>query len=430
MRLFIITLAFILASSAYAQTSIEKVSRNLAKHKYNKIYRCFDANMKSKVPKEQLQSLWEQIELGAGNLVSVEEVKSEQMDESVRQTATLKFDLAALRIVMSENQKGEINGLFISQLGYAPPKYGQDLRLGKKFINFMSDGFMLSGELMVPADCNNCPLVILVHGSGPNDKDETIGANKVFNDIALGLAANGIASYRYDKRFKLYPELMKKQFDLYDETINDAIAAYNLLKADTSLHLGNYYMLGHSLGAYAMPLIADSIADLKGAVLFSANARKLEDLIEYQMHYLTAWDGEVTKEEQKIIDENIVKAENIRTGNFTDTTSAEALLAYWPGLWWKGVANYNPVEQVQQNTKTPFLILQGEKDYQITMVDYNLWIEGVGNQPNVEMKSYPGLTHLFTPTEAEHPGPNDYFLPNNVNKDVIWDIADWIKKME
>ena len=189
-------------------------------------------------------------------------------------------------------------------------------------------------------------------------------------------------------------------------------------------------MLGHSLGAYAMPLIADSLSDLDGAILFSTNARKLEDLIEYQMHYLTAWDGKVTKEEQKIVDENIVKAENIRTGNFTDTTSAEALLAYWPGLWWKGVANYNPIEQVQQNTKIPFLILQGEKDYQITMVDYNLWIEGVGNQPNVQMKSYPGLTHLFTPTEAEHPGPNDYFLPNNVNKDVIWDIADWIKKME
>lgn len=430
MRLFTTLLSFTLLLNLCAQTTIERVSWNLAKHKYNKIYRCFDATMKEKVPKQQLQSLWEQIESSGGKLVSIVDVKKEAMDESMRQTATLKFELVALKMVLSEDEKGKINGLFISQMGYAPPKYGQDLRLGKKFINFMSDGFMLSGELMVPAECNNCPLVILVHGSGPNDKDETIGANKVFYDVALGLAANGIASYRYDKRFKLYPELINKQFDLYDETINDAVAAYNVLASDTSLHFGKYYILGHSLGAYAMPLIADSITGLKGAILFSANARRLEDLIEYQMHYLTAWDGEVTKEEQKIVDENIAKAENIRTGNFTDTTSAEALLAYWPGLWWKGVADYNPVEQVQQNTKIPFLILQGEKDYQITMVDYNLWVEGVGNQPNVQMKSYPGLTHLFMPTEAEHPGPNDYFLPNNVSQQVIWDIADWIKKME
>jgi hypothetical protein len=93
------------------------------------------------------------------------------------------------------------------------PSYGKDLVTGKKYISFQSRSFNLSGELMLPINCNKCPLVILVHGSGALDKDETIGPNKVFYDLALGLASKGIATFRYHKRFSTYPELMEEPFD-------------------------------------------------------------------------------------------------------------------------------------------------------------------------------------------------------------------------
>lgn len=419
----------VLLSIANAQTSsIEKVAECLSKHKYNKVFKSFDDNMKSKVPKSKLQELWEQMENSAGNLVGIEEIELTELDGGSRQKAVLKFDRAALKISLRENEKGKISGLFISQLGYQIPDYAEGLGTGKQYINFLSAGFNLSGELVIPLECNQCPVVILVHGSGPSDKDETIGPNKVFYDLAMGLASKGVATYRYDKRSKLYPETVSGQFDLYDETINDAIAAFKTLKSDTSLKFGKYVMLGHSLGAYAMPLIADSLgSELNGAILFSANARKLEDLIEYQMDYLTNFDGELSAAEQKIIKENTIRAENIRTNNFTNETSAEDLLAYWPGTFWKGISGYSPTQTLKQNKNTPFYILQGEKDYQITMTDFEIWRKEVGAQANVSMMSYAGLTHLFTPTKADLPGPNDYFLPNNVDYKVILDIADWVK---
>jgi len=427
-----ITLLFIvLSSSVFAQTRIQDVSLLLAKHKYNKVFRCFDDNMKSKVSKEQLSTLWEQLESTVGQYKEVKNVKTTSLDEGIKQKGLLQFEAGALEMALSTNAEGKISGLFISQLGYEAPEYAKNLGTGKKYTNFESHGYNIPGELVIPLECNECPLVVLVHGSGPNDKDETIGPNKVFYDLAMGLASKGVATYRYDKRSNIYPETLTGQFDLYDETINDAVSALLHIQKDTSLHFGKYVMLGHSLGAYAMPLIADSLGDLiNGAILFSGNSSRLEDLIDYQMEYLTSFDGEISKAEAKIIKENTERAQNIRTNDYTDSTSAELLLGYWPGKFWKGIDNYSPVSTLSANKKMPFFIMQGEKDYQIPMKEYEKWQEVVGTQPNVTMRSYPGLTHLFTPTQAERSSPQDYFSPNNVDFQVIWDMADWVKYVE
>lgn len=430
MRVFPVFIIILTSIISWSQSTVQQVVKKLNKHKYSQVYRCFDQNMKNKVPVADLKKLWEEMELSAGDFLSIDDVEVKPQEGGSKQTAVIKFDLAALKVILAENKDGEIVGLYITQLGYTPPVYAEGLGTGKKYINFFSDGFELSGELVIPLDCKKCPVVILVHGSGPNDRDETIGPNKVFYDIALGLASQGVASYRYDKRSKLYPEVLEEQFDLYDETINDAIAAFYTIKNDTSLDFGSYVMLGHSLGAYSMPLIADSLSsDLTGAVLFSANARKLEDLIEYQMDYLTGFDGVINKEEATIIEENRKKAENIRTGQYTLETKSEDLLAYWPGTFWKRISTYNPVTTLTGNVDFPFLILQGEKDYQITMTDFGIWKSATKGLKTVQLKSYPKLTHLFSPTDADRSSPGDYFLPNNVDYKVIQDIAKWAKEL-
>lgn len=428
MRGIFLVLVSVVMFSVSAQSLMEDVVANLNKGKYNRLYRCFDATMKENISKKQLEEVWENLVTSAGDLKSIDNIKTEDRDGGIRQTGILKFENSSVKMILSQNEDEKLSGLFITQLGYQPPSYALGLGTGKKRINFFSDSLELEGELIIPIECNNCPVVILVHGSGPNDKDETIGPNKVFYDLAMGLASKGIATFRYDKRFHTYPELMSKQFDLYDETINDAIAALKTLQNDTSLQFGKYAMLGHSLGAYAMPLVADSLSNsLDGAILFSANARRLEDLIDYQMKYLTGFDDLITDDEEQIIIENTARARNIRNGDFTDSTSSENLLAYWPGAFWKGIANYDPVATLKDNSKTPFLILQGEKDYQITMEDFAIWKEEVGDKSNVQMQSFPGLTHLFTPTDAERGSPQDYFAPNNVSEGVIDVIAEWVK---
>lgn len=413
-----------------AQTQIEDIANSLGKHKFKKVYRCFSDNMKNKISQEQIEKIWKGLEETGGSYVALENIETKEKEGGSFQTGLVRFEELAMRLELSTNEDDEITGLFVRQLGYAPPKYAEGLGVGKEYITLESHGYSLPGELVIPLNCTNCPVVILVHGSGPNDKDETIGPNKVFFDMAMGLARQGVASFRYDKRSKVYPEMLNEQFDIYDETINDAISAFKVLKNDTSLYFGKHILLGHSLGAYAIPLIADSLGgELDGAILFSANARRLEDLIEYQMEYLTNYDNEIDADEAEFIKKNTLKAAKIRNGEYSLDTKADALLAYWPGKFWKGISNYNPVSKLSNNQVTPFYILQGEKDYQITMTDFNLWEDGVGNQPNVSLKSYPNLTHLFTPSSAKKPGPNDYFVPQNVSYEVIQDIAEWSKAL-
>lgn len=78
-----------------------------------------------------------------------------------------------------------------------------------------------------PAGEGPFPMVVMVHGSGPLDRDESIGPNHPFRDIALGLARRGVASLRYDKRTYAYPA-SAQAISIYDETIDDALTALRM----------------------------------------------------------------------------------------------------------------------------------------------------------------------------------------------------------
>ena len=414
--------------TSLAQSSIEKVAWNMAKHKHKKVYRCFDEVMKSKISEQKLVEIWNGIETVSGQLIAVEEVQETPKDGNILSQCLLKFEAGAYKLQVSFDSNEKIAGLFVSVIGYTDPPYARGLVVGRKNISFVSDSYTLSGELMTPRGCDNCPLVILVHGSGPNDRDETVGPNKVFLDLAYGLAAQGVASFRYDKRFKIYPELMQEAFDLDDETINDAISAYYQVIKDSSYNFGSIYFLGHSLGAFSIPLITDSLKQLDGGIILAAPTRRLEDLITYQMHYLTGLDGNISEDEQQVIEENEAKAAVIRSGQYSDTTQAKDLLAYWPGLFWRSIENYDPVKAVKYQDQMDFLILQGEKDYQVPMDDFQEWKDSCVGLANVRLISYPGLTHLFTYTTNENPGPQDYFLPKSVSELMITDLVEWIHR--
>lgn len=97
--------------------------------------------------------------------------------------------------------------------------------------------YPLEGVLTLPdTHTKKVPAVVFVHGSGPLDKDETVGAIKLFRDLAEGLAKEGIASLRYDKRTCTYGKQMLQELGgsltVEEEIIQDAIFAAHLLKKD------------------------------------------------------------------------------------------------------------------------------------------------------------------------------------------------------
>jgi fermentation-respiration switch protein FrsA (DUF1100 family) len=409
----------------FAQQKTEELVILLKAKNFRKINKMMDETMAKELSAKKLKKTFTQTEKYLGKFKNVEFIKTEMIEGLHQEKSKMFFEKGIAILTIAINDQKQISGMFISSAGYTPPVYGRNLTTGKVRNPVVYNTLTLPGELMFPADCKQCPVVVLVHGSGPQDMDETIFGNKVFYDLALGLAANGIATFRYDKRFKTYPELQKTAFTIHDETINDAVAAVKLLQNDSSLPINNIFVLGHSLGGYAAPMISDSLSDIAGIILWAAPARRMEDIMAYQLSYFHQ-AGDLRKRQYKLFRKLQQKRiSKIQKGDFQK--GAKPMLAYWPGSFFESVAKYNPAISIKNQPNRPFLVLQGEKDFQVTMEDFQLFQKQLEGANHVTFKSYPELNHLFMNSTMEMPTTIEYLTPSNVNYEVINDIAVWIK---
>ena len=285
----------------------------------------------------------------------------------------------------------------------------------------------LPGILTLPTGDGPFPAVVLVHGSGPNDMDETINTNKPFRDLAEGLAAHGIAVYRFDKRTYVYGrELMENhQFTLVDESVEDAVNAVQLLAAQDKIDSSRIYVLGHSLGGNAIPAIAgvlkNQAVDGCGYIMMAASPRPQDELMREQIDFQESLQPEVT-EEQKAAKEAVFaeldKLEDLDAMGDDDVIRG----VYAP--YWKWLAAYDILQEAKKIDK-PVLLLQGEEDYQVTMKDFGIWKDAIGEKENWKLISYPGLVHLFI-TGQKTEGPDAYLKKERMDEKVISDIAGFI----
>ncbi len=285
----------------------------------------------------------------------------------------------------------------------------------------------LPGTLLLPEGEGPFPAVVLVHGSGPNDRDETAGALKPFRDLAEGLAARGVAVYRYDKRTYVYGAEMVTDtgITLVDETIEDAAAAVQLLAQQETIDPGRIFVLGHSLGGNAVPAIHQALRDRPvracGYIMMAASPRPLDVLIREQYDFLYALLPEVTPEMQAEKDAMFAELDKLQDLDaLTETDTVAGVCA----PYWKWLAAYDALAAAEEIDR-PCLLLQGEEDYQVTMEDFAIWQAALGERENWRLISCPGLTHLFTPG-LKTEGSAAYNRAEKVDEQVIRDIADFV----
>ena len=285
----------------------------------------------------------------------------------------------------------------------------------------------LPGILTIPRGEGPFPAVVLLQGSGPSDMDESIGALKPFRDLAEGLAGNGIAVYRFDKRTYVYgAELAaKKDISLEDETIEDAVNAVQLLAGQEGIDSKRIFVMGHSLGGNAVPAIAGRLkrSPVKacGYIMMAASPRSLDVLMREQYDYLYSLLPEITEEQQAEKDALFAELDRLKD---LDSLEEEDSVAGVYASYWKWLDAYDILQTAEEITE-PVLLLQGEEDYQVTMTDFAIWQEAFGEKDNWQMISYPGLTHLFMPGQKEE-GAAAYARDANVDERVIQDIAEFI----
>ena len=313
---------------------------------------------------------------------------------------------------------------------YQPPAYAAPSSFREQQLTVgAGTQWALPATLTLPKGAGPFPALVLVHGSGPNDRDETQLANKPFQDLAWGLAAQGIAVLRYDKRTLVHPNKLVAlaNFTVKDETIDDALAAVALLRKTPDIDAKRIFVLGHSLGGMLVPRIglADK-GDIAGFVVFAGATRPLEDEWVRQFEYIYGLDGQITPAEQAEIDN--YKRQAARVKQLTPADAArnnKELLLYVPPSYWLDLRGYFP-PVVALKLKQPLLILQGERDYNVTLDAFHDWQRTLGKRAHVTFKSYPKLDHLFL--EGTGPASNaDYARPRNIPKYVVDDIAAWLK---
>lgn len=321
----------------------------------------------------------------------------------------------------------EISGFWTEKIepinSYSTPIYADVTSFTESEVTIGEDPWTLPGTISIPNGDDQYPCVVLVHGSGPSDRDETIGANKPFKDIAWGLASNDIIVLRYDKRTKVYPEetAVLNNLTLKEEIIDDVFAAIDLLITNEKVNKSKIFVLGHSLGAMAAPQIAFENDKIRGLIMLAAPARGLEDLIYNQTVYLANLDSIIDETE---FDNIILVDESRKKIQSMNITEDEMVLGVYKS-YWEYLNNYDPVITAE-DLSIPMMIVQGLRDYQVTY-DYDFLVcnETFSDNPNVFLKTYDDLNHLFiagtgTPTNTE------YLTAGHVEEEVIDDIVAFI----
>jgi pimeloyl-ACP methyl ester carboxylesterase len=292
-------------------------------------------------------------------------------------------------------------------------------------VEFPSGSLKFPATLCLPAKQSaQVPIIVLVHGSGPNDRDESIGPNKPFRDIAHGLAAAGIGTLRYDKRtFAFKGQLNLKTLTVEEETIVDAVAALQFARTLTEADSKHVFVLGHSQGATFAPVIADR-AQAQGAILMAAAQRSFDQMIPEQVAFQLKLAGKSQEEIDSAIKELKTSFARVRSGEAKDDESVFFATAYY----WRDLLNRDP-QAALKNTRVPVLLLQGGKDVQVLKADYDLAQQAVASKPP-EMREahfYANLNHLFLPVEGQSTGA-EYGVAAHIPQEVIDTIAAWLHK--
>lgn len=394
--------------------------------RYTEAEAMFGADLAKAVPADKLKSVWEALPAQVGEAKGRGEAATMTQDGNTLVKLPLHFANAELVAKMAIDANGKIVG-FLIQPAEAPAAavpVAEDASFTERDLSVGEGERALPGTLAMPKGAGPFAAVVLVHGSGAHDRDETIGPNKPFLDIARGLAAQGIAVLRYEKRSKARPQdLSGGAIGVDDETTNDAVLAVDALRKTEGIDPARVFVLGHSQGGMMAPRIAAVSGHVAGLVLMAAPARSLLDIVIEQNRRLAVLDdGKTSDAERAAINQQI---EQVRITRDPQTDPATKTVMGQPAGYWRSIDSVDPVAEAK-SVALPMLVLQGARDIQVVDADWARWRGAFHADKKVVFKLYETLNHLGIAGEGDG-NLAEYHTPGHVDAALINDVADWIK---
>lgn len=432
-----IALALCLSGFASAQASTQdelpqRMLQWLQKAEADSILSYCTPQVRAQLTPTMLKGIWSSLTLQAGSLKSQGEWTSMSSQGYEVKQSVLTFEKAALRFNLVLDGQGQVAGLTFTPAPMPQEETSKEPQhmdseehaassaYKEQDIRIEHGGISLPGTLTLPVQATDkVPVVVLIQGSGPSDRDETVGPNKPFKQLAAALAEEGIATIRFDKRTHVYGmrtwEVSHEHLDYDSEVVDDAIQA--LTQAATYAEVDNtrIYLLGHSLGGTLAPRIAQrSPVKPRGIIYMAAMARPFWTAVEDQLRYICSVNGANEEETLRTIQ-----------------TQMQQMKSALPEEYLKMQEEYDAVATAKSLPyRMRMLFLQGGHDYQVTEEDFMMWRNALHeSHPNAEFKFYSSDDHLMR-TLDHKATPDDYAVSGELDKAVVKDITAFIKRKD
>ncbi|ONI40950.1 hypothetical protein AN396_04110 [Candidatus Epulonipiscium fishelsonii] len=404
----------------------------MTKGNFNNVVQSFSEDVAKQLDEQTMKLTWDATVAPIGKYIGFYEATGEPVGKYFTVSIIEQYELNALKVTITYNTDNKIVGLNLNYFTIDKPLVSTEKFEEIDFI--IGEKFPLSGILTLPKGVINPPVVLLIQGSGATDKNSTIYSNMPFKDIAYGLAEQGIATLRYDKRYYAYPEQAQQlsiELTLNDEVLEDAQLALELLSNEPKIDTSNIYVLGHSLGGGLTPYLAYQNDNVKGIISMAGTLRPLYELSydqnkDIEAIILNGNFDDATVNMVKTQMEQVEKDIQILRSTLSDVPNEQILIGL-PAGYQKSVKNYAG-ENFINDIAVLILILQGTADFQVYAdKDYKLWQSTLKNRNNVDFKLYEGLNHLMMTTNGKQ-DISEYEIKGSVSQDVIDDIATFVKK--
>lgn len=293
-------------------------------------------------------------------------------------------------------------------------------------ITFPSDNFTIEGTLSMPSGTGPFPAIILVHGSGANDRNQTLtltGANAVclypnlvnatienFKDLAQELSANGYAVLRYDKRTYTYGAQIDLKSITLDDFITDIHSAVDFVKTQPKIDTNCISLLGHSQGSNLIPIVALNRTDIQSLISLGGSSSRIDSLVAMQIRniYYTCNQDTTTGDQNYT---QILNAFNLIANNSWNPNTP--LMGGYPDFWKSWLQISQMAVSNYQTVTVPKLFIHGMDDLNVPTSDAQK-MENALTGTNTDVVYLPGINHYMT--SSTHP---------NVDSTVINSILNW-----
>ncbi len=307
-----------------------------------------------------------------------------------------------------------------------------------------AEGVTLAGTLTLPPGDGPHPAVVLISGSGPQDRDETVFGHRPFLVLSDHLTRQGIAVLRYDDR-----GVAQSTGDISTaatpDFADDAEGAVRFLLGRPEIDPSHIGLIGHSEGALVAPIVANRSADVAFVVLLAGTGVNGEELLVMQLIAINRAMGvseEITQQRSDLQKELLgllagapddsaaaERAREVLAGAGVTGQAADAQVAALQGPWMQYFLTYDPLPELRA-LNVPVLAMWGEKDAQVPpdgnrpQVDAALAASGNADVTSIVL---PGLNHLFqtadTGATTEYATIEETFSPVALDR-----ISEWIRE--